>query len=153
MVLARRYPLSSSVVLAAFLAAASVFLFARPQFRPATDVENVNLAAGPRLAVVDVRKAFAAQNIALSRQIRGAGDGTTWLGQDPPPWPENSLYVIVFPQKGTLGLGHGEWEDAYYEERVGNVLVHYGGADAAKLARVKAAVADLRLPLVSRGWS
>jgi hypothetical protein len=35
--------------------------------------------------------------------------------------------VTILPEKGVFGVGHNEWEEGIYEERVENVLVHYGG--------------------------
>jgi hypothetical protein len=140
---ALRHPISSGVVFSALLATAFVFTFARPQFHPAIEVENINLGREPHSSVADVRAAFAAEGISFDHTSGGPDVTTTWLGVGPPPWADASLYVIVFPEKGVLGLGHGDWEDAVFERRVGNVLVHYGGADEFTLGRVKAALLSL----------
>jgi hypothetical protein len=141
--LAFRYPISASLVFAALLATASVLAFARPQFNPAIEVENVNLAKEPHYSVADVKDAFAAEGIRFDHTVRDADSEMTWLGQGPPPWPDPSLYVTILPEHGALGLGHGEWEEAVFEGRVGNVLVHYGGRDEHILEQVKGAVASL----------
>jgi hypothetical protein len=46
---------------------------------------------------------------------------------------------------------HDDWEPDVYEERVGNVLVHYGGTDEQTLESVRRAVVALR-PARGRGY-
>ena len=151
MALALRYPISSLVILFALVATAAAFTVARPRFHPAVEVENVDLAAQLYRSEADVRKAFADAGIRSTHAIRGAGLNATWFGIGSPPWDAKALYVMVFPGKGVLGLGHGDWEDEAYEQRVGNVLVHYGGDDPHVLEQTKAAVAALRPVVPARG--
>ncbi len=138
--LVARHPLSTALVLSALAATVAVFTFARPEYRDDIPVETVNLAAEEHLSVSAVRDAFAASGI----DLRHANTDTevAWLAPAPPPHDERSLYVNVLPTTGTVGIGQVE-SDAY-EERVGNVVVHYGGGDARTLERVEAAVAALR---------
>jgi hypothetical protein len=147
---ALRYPISASVVGSALLAAVCVFAFARPQFQPAIEVENINLAQEPHHSVADVRVAFAAEGIVFDHIVREQ-DSTAWVGVGPSPWADTSLYVILFPEQGNLGLGHGDWEGGVFESRVGNALVHYGGSDERTLERVQAVTASLA-PGVPRRW-
>lgn len=151
MTLALRYPVSVVVVVVALFATAAVFTVARPRYQPAVEVENVDLAKERHVSVSDVRAAFAAEGIRLAHTKLDASSGMTWLGVRPSPGDEKDLYVTVLPEKGVFGLGHGEWEDGIFEQRVGNVLVHYGGADEKVLERVKRAVGSLRPAVAARG--
>jgi hypothetical protein len=136
-----RHPLSSSVVLAALLATAATLTVARPSYHPAIQVENVDLGSEAHYSTNQVRAAFALHGLVLDHSTTG-GELTT-LGTGSAPWDESALYVNIFPDHGTLGLGHGDWEKGVYERRVGNVLVHYGGFDDATLVSVRAAIASL----------
>jgi hypothetical protein len=138
-----RHPLPSLAVGLVLAVIACLFLFARPGYEPAVQVEQVELTAEPHHSVSEVRRVFAAAGIDLTGATRPPDAAWSTLGVGPPPWDEKDLYVDVFDPKGSLGLGHGEWEKAYFEERVGNVLVHYGGTDEATLARIQDSIARL----------
>ena len=142
--LAIRHPVSAVLVILALLATALVFTVARPRYEPAIEIEKVDLAKVPHYSLADVRTAFAEQGIRFTRTVDDAGSDLTSLGIGPSPWDETGLWVTIFPEKGDLGIGHGEWERGIFEQRVGNVLVHYGGKDEETLAAVKRAVATLR---------
>jgi hypothetical protein len=85
-------------------------------------------------AVADVRKAFARHGVPFSSSVR-ALSGVTLVGAS------SELYAFV-ADPGS-GADRSTRADATYERRLGNVLVHYGGADRRLLAHVKAAVAAL----------
>lgn len=151
MTLALRYPISFFVIVFALLATAAVFTVARPRFRPAIEIETVDLSKPPHHSVSDVRSAFAGEGIRLTSAGHDSISATTTLGLGPLPWDDSDLWVTVFPQKGVLGIGHGEWEKSIFEQRLGNVLVHYGGTDADLLEQVKRAVTTLRPVVPPRG--
>ena len=93
-----RYPLSSTIVLAAVAAVASVFLFARPQYHPPGQGSEVKVdlskypAASDGWAWDDVRPVYddlMAGQIAEATEKRGHGDlaallasGETWTIAD-----------------------------------------------------------------------
>jgi hypothetical protein len=138
-----RHPISFALIVVALLATVAVFTVARPTYRPAVEIENVDLAKERHYTVSDVRAAFAGEGIRFTAVRRAPDSSMTWLGFGPWAWSDEDLYVQVLPEKGVVGLGHGEWEERIYEERVGNVIVHYGGSDEALLAKVERAVATL----------
>jgi hypothetical protein len=113
-------------------------------------VETVDLSRQLHLSVVDVRGAFAAEGIRLSQGPDG-GDSITTLGLGRLPWDATDLTVTVLPEKGVIGLGHGDWEEHEFSQRVGNVLVQYGGSDKQLLERIEDATARLRPVVGPRG--
>jgi hypothetical protein len=139
--LALRFPISAGLLAFALLATSAVFLLARPQYHPAIEVENVNLAQEPHYTVSEVRAAFEAHGIRLAYTRRDESSAMTWLSRTPPPWPDTTLYVTVLHEKGMLGLGHEDGQADPYETRVGNVLVHFGGRD---VDAIRVTVASLR---------
>jgi hypothetical protein len=147
---ARRYPVSLAVVVAAVTATAAFFTVARPRYDPAVDVESVDLSRELHHSVAEVRAAFAAEGVAFSAKVDDPTSGMTMLGVGPRPWDVTDLSVTVLPAEGVVGIGHGEWEETMFEERVGNVLVQYGGDDEALLARVKRALQRLRPAVAPR---
>jgi hypothetical protein len=149
-VVLRRYPVSLATVLIAALAMMVFFAVARPRYEPAVDVEHVDLSRQAHYSVADVRSAFAANGIRLNRTAEGL-TGITMLGAGSLPWEQMDLVVTVLPEIGTVGIGHGEWEEETFERRVGNVLVQYGGTEGEVVERVERALTTLRPILPPRG--
>jgi len=145
--LALRHPLSSGILVLAVLGILATVAVARPRYPDGVRTENVDLAQESQHSLADVKASFAEQGIALN--YTSVASGVTWVGATPPPWSEVDLYAMVMPARGTVGLGHGDWENAYFEQRAGNVIVHYGGSDEATLTKVKRAIAALE-PLAPR---
>ena len=144
MVLVRRYPVSLAAVVLAALATIVFFAVARPRYQPAIEIENVDLARQTHYSVADVKAAFAVEGIELADAQQGSVDGITMLGAGAWPWGDKDLVITVLPEKGTLGIGHGDWENEGFEQRVGNVIVQYGGRDTDVMQRVERAIATLQ---------
>jgi len=101
---------------------------------------TVDFARVHHYSAADVRGAFAAHGIHL-RYASRAQPGYVELSATPFPVPVTALYVEVGPKRGRTNWGRAP--STGLDEPVGNLLVHYGGGDAATLAAVKAAVTDL----------
>jgi hypothetical protein len=129
------------MVVAALAATAAVFAFARPEYRT-PDQRTVDLARVHHFGRAVVRRTFAAHGIRLrysNDKVRGGGP--LWLSPTPIPVPTSGLYVIFAGRTGTVSWGPAT--SGEYDQPVGNLDVHYGGGDAATLAAVKSAVAEL----------
>jgi hypothetical protein len=133
-----RHPASVVLVLVAALAAASVFLFARPQYHPRYENEMIDFATRHYYSPAVVRQAFAAHGIRL--RYSGRARMVTWLSNTP-SFEAHDLSVLVAPR-----AGEGSWGPKLepYDERFGNVLVTYGGSDQHLLRQIKGAVGALR---------
>jgi hypothetical protein len=140
MALPLRHPMALLVVLGAFAATAAVFTFARPQYHPPNESKMIDFAKVHYYSPSAVRRAFADHGIRL---YAGAspGGGMVWFGAGRPPFPADSLQVMVGSRRGKASWG-AKLEP--YDVRFGNVFVSYGGGDRTLLARVERAVADLR---------
>jgi len=132
-VLVEHFPVSVGVVLGIVVAVTAIFVFSMPMYRSPIDRTMLDLSARHHYSAADVRHAFSIRGLRLPAAT-AANTGITLGGTDP------DLYVFV----GKGGLDSAPRDRTAFEQRVGNVLVHYGGADRGVLARVRAAVAALR---------
>jgi hypothetical protein len=134
-----RYRVSILVVVAAVIAFAMVFMFARPAYHPRYESKMIDFSKQQYYSPSVVRRSFAGQGITLHAGERTAG--MTWLSDAPLPFPADSVQVMVAGRNARASWGP---KLQPYDERFGNVLVTYGGNNQRLLDRVKAAVADLR---------
>jgi hypothetical protein len=137
--LAARQFVGVLLVAAMLLVTVGVFTFARPAYHSPNESATIDFAKEHHYPLAAVKRAFAAHGIVLHSGATSAG--FVWLGATPPPFRMDSLQVLVAPRNG-----RGSWgpEVERYDERFGNVFVTYGGHDDALLARIKAAVSDIR---------
>lgn len=135
----RRHAFAVGGVGASVLALASVFAFARPEYRPPGTV-TVDMAGQRHFSVAQVRHAFARRRITLVR--RSTLRGTVFFGRASPPRVDG-FTVTVYDPRATVTF-RSSHDSTVYERRVGNVDVFYGGDDRAFAARVEAAVEALR---------
>lgn len=144
-----RHPISLVVVLVAIATTIAVFVFARPQYRPELESKMFDMSNEHVYSRAEVRQAFAGQGLRFTYvdQIgNNRATGITTFATKAPPWDTQQFYVYYAGPKAK-----GSWGDpdiahhaGEYEERFGNLLVHYGGSDEQLLARIEAAVDDLR---------
>jgi hypothetical protein len=148
MLLLLRHPVSLVIVLVAMATTMSVFVFARPQYRPQFENPPFDMTKEHVYSRAEVRGAFAQHGLRLRyvTQIGGHDGGVTTYATGKPPWDTKQFYVYYAGPKA-----QGSWGDpdiakdgGEYEQRFGNLLVHYGGSDEQMLARIEAAVDDLR---------
>jgi hypothetical protein len=139
MAFALRHPLTLLVVLAALLATAGVFVFARPEYRPDYESEMIDFSKQHYYSPSAVRHAFAAEGIRL-REVNHIG-GMIVLSNTPGHFTADALNVVVGPRTGSGSYGP---KLEPYDVRFGNVLVAYGGTDERLLDRVETAVSTLR---------
>jgi hypothetical protein len=138
-----RFRLSVAVVLVAIAATAGFLAFALSR-TDTPDQRVVEIALVRHYSPALVRRTFAATGIDL-RYASAPGVAPLFLSATPLPLPVTGLYVIVV-HGGEDGIRSANWGSKHagqYDEAIGNLLVHYGGANAATLAAVKAAVASL----------
>jgi hypothetical protein len=137
----RQHSISLFLIVAALVATAGVFAFARPTYRPRYENEMIDFSKQDHVSLEAVRKAFAAEGIRL--RVSSRFDGYVTLSNRSPgaPLPADALQVVVAPR-----TGKGSWGPKLepYDERFGNVLVTDGDADDQLLTRVETAVAALR---------
>ena len=142
--LVARHLLAASIVLAAVVITGTVFVFARPQYRPAVTTKNYDMATRPHYTVRQVRAAFAAHGIDLRYQHLLPGDhgASMWaLSAVPATEADTShLNVSVFGPRAKVGwaITHQRLETIR-----GNVGATYDGSNDDVLRRAKAAVAAL----------
>ena len=139
MAFAFRHPLTLLVVLVALLTGAGVFVFATPEYQPDYESEMIDFSKQHYYSPSSVRQAFATEGIRLREASRVGG--MIILSTTPDHLTADALNVVVGPRTGKGSYGP---ELETYDERFGNVLVTYGGADERLLDRVKAAVGALR---------
>jgi hypothetical protein len=139
MAFALRHPLTLLVVLVALLAAAGVFVFARPEYQSEDESQLIDFSKQHYYSPSSVRQAFATEGIRL-REASRVGEMII-LSTTPDRLTADALNVVVGPRTGRGSYGP---ELESYDERFGNVLVTYGGEDERVLDRVKAAVDALR---------
>ncbi len=137
--LAGRHLVGALLVASMLFVTVGVFTFARPAYRAPNESRTIDFSKEHHYALADVKRAFAAHGIVLHAGARSAG--FAWLGSGPAPFRADSLQVIVAPRNGRASWGD---KVSPYDARFGNVLVTYGGHDGTLLARVKAAVSDIR---------
>lgn len=139
MAFALRHPLTLLVVLAALMATAGMFVFARPAYQPEYGSKMIDFSEVTYYSPASVRQAFAAEGIRLREASRVGG--MLILSDTPGHLTADALNVVVGPRTGSGSYGP---ELESYDERFGNVLVTYGGGDEQLLAGVDAAVDSLR---------
>lgn len=142
MELVARYRLSLALVLVALTATGGFLLFGLPRV-PAQDEAGqrvVALAHVRHYSPAFVRRIFAVHGIDL-RYSSAPGIDPMWLTVTRLPATESTLYVNIVRRAKSVSWGPKPANE--YDQPVGNLLVHYGGHDAATLAKVEAAVAAL----------
>ena len=127
------FQVTVGVCLGVIVAAVGIFVFSMPLYRSPVDAAMLGGHVERHYAAADVRREFRVRGFGLPR-ASAANTGLTLSGSGP------DLYVFVAKRNSDAGRRD---PDAY-EQRIGNVLVHYGGGDKSVLRRVKAAVAALR---------
>jgi hypothetical protein len=127
------FQVTAGICLGVVLAAAGIFVFSMPLYRSPVDAAMLGGHVEHHYAAADVRHAFRIRGFGLPT-ASAANSGLTLSGSNP------DLYVFVARRNADAGRRD---PDAY-EQRIGNVLVHYAGADKGVHRRVKAAVAALR---------
>ena len=135
-----RYRVSLAIVLVALAVTCAFLAYGLPR-TSTPDQRMVDLTRVHHYSPAVVRRTFAAHGIRL-RYASKPGVEPMWLSATPLPAPYSGLYVLV----GDNGPGHVSWgpKPAHdYDQPTGNLLVHYGGANANTLAAVRAAVAAL----------
>jgi hypothetical protein len=141
MALVVRYWVSLAIVLAAVAATACFLAYGLPR-TSTPDQRMVDLTRAHHYSIAIVRRTFATHGIELRYKSK-PGIAPIFLSATPLPVPVSGLYVL----DGDNDTGHVSWgpKPAHqYDQPVGNLLVHYGGANPGTLAAVKAAVAALR---------
>jgi hypothetical protein len=133
-----------AVVLFAVAATGGVFAFARPAYRePTTSFDDVNMQQQRLYTVAQVEQAFAEHGLLINSVTRrgDARTGTTTLdrrhGRIAPNW-----MISLFGPDQTVHFSKNM--QGAYVSRFGNLMVFYGGKNAALMAHIEAAVADLQ---------
>jgi len=139
MAFALRRPLTLLIVLVALVTAAGVLVFPRPEYQPDYESEPIDFSKQHYYSPSSVTQAFATEGIHLREASRVGG--MIILSTTPDRLTADALNVVVGPRTGKGSYGP---ELESYDERFGNVLVTYGGADEQVLDRVEAAVDVLR---------
>jgi hypothetical protein len=136
MELALRHTWSIVLVLIAAAGTVAVFTFARPVHHRQYESKMIDFSQQHYYSPKLVRQAFAQQGIHLhtSMAFEFTVLSTTRRLQ------ADDLQVIVGPRTGKGSFGP---KLEPYDKRFGNVLVTYGGRNAALIERVKAAVSAL----------
>ena len=137
-----RHVVAFGVVLFAVAAMGGVFAFASPAYHQSSSEQAVSMKGQHQYTVAQVEHAFALQGLLINSVMRhgGAQKGTTILdqrhGKLAPDWT-----VSLFGPNATVYFSENMQG---YVARFGNLMVFYGGKNAALLVRVKAAAADLQ---------
>jgi hypothetical protein len=139
-----RHLVAVAVVLFAVAATGSVFAFARPAYSgPTTSFDDVNMKEQRLYTVAEVEHAFAQHGLLINSVTRrgDAHTGTTTLdrrhGRIAPDWT-----ISLFGPDQTVHFSKNM--QGAYVSRFGNLMVFYGGKNAALTARIEAAVTDLQ---------
>jgi len=138
-----RYPVSLAVVFAALLATMGVFIFARPQYKPA-EQHVIDMSTRHHYTSAEVQRVFAAHGLPLT-YARHMGKGESYLlmlFETPVPNPTTQLYVDLAGPASKVSWGPKDTTS--WEQRSANLEIHYGGANERMLAQVKAAASELR---------
>jgi hypothetical protein len=138
-----RYPVSLAVVLVALLATIGVFLFARPQYKPA-EQKTIDMSTRHHYTSAEVQRVFAAHGLPLT-YAHHMGKGESYflhLSEDRGPNPTTQLSVYLAGP--ATKVSWGPKDETSWEQRSANLEIHYGGANERMLAQVKAAASELR---------
>jgi hypothetical protein len=136
---ASRHLLAIGIVMVSVFAASGVLLFAVPEYQPRYESRMIDFSQRDYYSPSRVRGVFAAHGVRL---VPTAGEsGFVTYYRPGSRGDATALQVSIAPPHG-----QGSWgpELQRYDERFGNVLVTYGGSDAALLTRVEAAVSSIR---------
>ena len=138
-----RHLIAVVVVCVAAASVGAVFAFARPTYHPTTD-KRVEMQGQRHYSVAEVKRAFAAHGIVFRHASRSgtAARGLTVLGDVKPGTRDDAFTVTLFGPESTVWFGPAAPQG--YDARLGNLVVYYGWTNRAFLAKVKAAVADLK---------
>jgi len=132
-VLVENFQVSVGVLLGVVVAVTGIFVFSMPMYRSPIDRTMLTAPAPSHYPAWTVRRTFARAGLTLP-DASAANSGVTLSGA------VDGLYVFVAKRDEDAAPR----DEAAFERRVGNVLVHYGGTDRGVLARVRAALAALR---------
>jgi len=138
-----RYPVSLALVLVALLATIGVFIFARPQYRPAVQ-RTIDMSTRHHYTSAEVQRVFAAHGLPLT-YARHMGKGDSYLlvlYEMPGINPTTQLYVHLAGP--ATKVDWGPKDETSWEQRSANLEIHYGGPNELMLAQVKAAASELR---------
>jgi hypothetical protein len=125
-----------------------VFVFARPQYRPEFENKMFDMSKEHVYSRAEVLDAFAKHGLVLRNrsQLGTREGGMTTYAIAPRPGDTKGFYVYYAgpKAKGSWGDPDIAHDAGEYEQRFGNLLVHYGGSNEWLLERIEAAVDDLR---------
>jgi hypothetical protein len=133
-VLVENFQVSVGVLFGVVVAVTGICVFSMPMYRSPIDRTMLTAPPARDYPAWRVRHAFAKHGLALP-DAQAANSGITLSGAIA------GLYVFVAKQDD----GAAPRDRSAFERRAGNVLVHYGGSDRRVLARVRAALAGLRV--------
>ena len=138
-----RHLIAVAIVALAAASVGAVFAFARPTYHPVTD-KKVEMQGQRHYSLVEVRRAFKAQGIVFGHAWHSgsAQRGLTVLGDVRPGTRDDAFTVTLFGPDSTVWFGPAATQS--YQAHLGNLVVFYGSTNQAFLAKVKAAVADLK---------
>ena len=117
--LLERFPVAVGVVAGLVIAITAMFMLSMPIYHSPIDSTLLAKPHRAQYTLGRVKTVFAGEGVPLA---------TT-----------DGLYVVLAGSRGAAPR-----DDYAYEKHVANVVVHYGGGDAAVLARVRKAVAALQ---------
>lgn len=135
-----RHALAVVIVGTALAAVATVFAFARPQYRPDLRSTTYDMGGRDHLTVQQVKRVFAAHGFALWNGDLAATDTPgVWYR---PLEDATGIEVTVFGPKATVGWGRDRRQTI--STVVGNVGVSYSGRDDGVIDRADAAIDELK---------
>lgn len=141
-----RHVLALGVIVFALAIVGTVFTFARPEYRPTSYTTTVDMAHQDHYTVAQVEQVFGAHSIRLAvmNHTGNARHGLIFLARPRRGRLAPTFLVTLFGTKDKVSFGPAS--TTTYDERFGNADVGYGNPhpNAALLARIKAAVADLQ---------
>jgi hypothetical protein len=141
-----RHVLSLGVLVFSLAIVGFVFTFARPGYRPTSSTTTVDMANQDHYTVAQVERVFDAHAIRLEVMNHNgdAKHGVVFLARPRRGRLAQTFLVTLFGTEAEVMFGPAS--TTTYDERFGNVDVSYGipHPNAAFLARIKAAVADLQ---------
>ncbi len=130
--LVERFPVAVGLIAGLVIALAGIFVLSMPAYRSPIDRTMLGTSSQLHYTAPQIRRAFRVRGLTLPSTTT-ALNGVTLAAADP------TLYVFVAKER----IDPGPRDPAAFERRIGNVLVHYGGADKGVRLRVKAVAAAL----------
>ena len=138
-----RYPVSLAIVFVALLATIGVFIFARPQYKPA-EQHMIDMATRHHYTSAEVQRVFAAHGLPLTH-ARHMGKGQSYsLMLFETPGIQTTTQLVVYLEGPATKVSWGPKDKSSWEQRSANLMIRYGGANERMLAQVKAAASELR---------